>query len=310
MTESFLTYLRTEQNRSRLTVEAYGRDLRQFAAWLGDAARLDPSGVTATDIRGWLGAEAGKGTRPVSLRRKTQSLRAFFRWAMREGLCHSNPAEDIIPAKTPRHLPDIVKESDMESLLAELAGEDDGSFEKARTRLALTMLYSLGLRQAELLSITDRDINPHSLELRVTGKRAKQRVVPLPQELMDEISSYRRLRDKRHPGLPEPAPLLAGPHGRLSKKSLYLMVRDGLSSTPTGRKSPHTLRHTFATAMLNDGCDLDAVREMLGHSSLSTTQIYTHLSYKQIRDNYKSHPRALRKEDPEESEKKGQNRSQ
>jgi integrase/recombinase XerC len=294
MIEAFLEEMRSERNRSALTVDAYGRDLRQFATWLKVDGKLDPKGVSLADIRAWLGEEARRGVKPISLRRKTQSLRAFFRWAMTRGYCDTNPAADVTLAKTPRHLPDIVKENDMEELLAELKSEDDGSFESARLRLVLTMLYSLGLRQAELLSIHDNDINRHSLEVKITGKRSKQRVIPIPDPLMQEIEEYCERRNRRYPELSDDR-LIVGPHGGVSPKSLYNIVRDGLQSVSTGRKSPHTLRHTFATALLNDGCDLDAVREMLGHSSLSTTQIYTHLTVKQLRENYAAHPRVREK---------------
>jgi integrase/recombinase XerC len=294
MIEAFLEQMRAERNRSALTVDAYGRDLRQFASWLGTEGRLDPNGVSTADVRSWLGEEARRGVKPVSLRRKTQSLRAFFRWGMTRGYCSSNPAADVTLAKAPRHLPDIVKENDMEELLAQLKAEDDGSFESARLRLVLTMLYSLGLRQAELLSIEDADINPHSQEVKITGKRSKQRVIPIPAPLMQEIAEYCQRRDERYPNQ-RSGKLIVGPHGGVSPKSLYNIVHDGMQSVSTGRKSPHTLRHTFATALLNDGCDLDAVREMLGHTSLSTTQIYTHLTVKQLRENYAVHPRVREK---------------
>lgn len=292
MIEKFLKEIVAEKGRSELTASAYGRDLRQFAGWRGDGPRLDPGSVTLPEIRAWLGDEAAAGARPATLRRKAESLRAFLHWGMQRGLCVSNPAADLTLAKLPRRLPDIIREEDMEKLLAQLRETDDGTYESARRRMALVILYSLGLRQAELLGLRDCDINAASLEMKVTGKRDKQRVLPVPPDLMEEIEAFRRLRDLRHPGLPEPRPLMAGPHGVLSKDSLYRMVRDALAGVSTGRRSPHTLRHTFATAMLDNDADLDAVREMLGHASLGTTQIYTHLSARQILKNYSAHPRA------------------
>lgn len=293
--DRFLKEIVAEKGRAELTASAYGRDLRQFAAWRGDVHALDPASITLPEIRAWLGDEATAGARPATLRRKAESLRAFLHWGIQRGLCTSNPAADLTLAKLPRKLPDIIREEEMEELLKRLRETDDGTYESARRRMALLILYSLGLRQAELLGLRDCDINAASLEMKVTGKRNKQRVVPLPGKLMEEIEDFRRLRDLRYPDLAEPRPLMAGPHGAISKDTLYRIVHDGLAGVSTGRRSPHTLRHTFATAMLNNDADLDAVREMLGHASLGTTQIYTHLSAKQLLKNYAAHPRAKKK---------------
>lgn len=288
MIESFLEYMRVEQRASRHTIEAYGRDLRQFEEWLGADFGKDPAAVTPADIRGWIGSLADDGRTATTLRRKAQSLRAFFHRAHAEGRISSNPASEVVLPKKRKHLPNFIKESEIETLL-DNPGEGFGA---ARTHIALTLLYSLGLRQAELLSLTDVDVNHVAKEIRVTGKRNKQRVVPMPDLLSDEIRSWQALRDEHYPDLPNPRPILAGPHGAISKGTLYAMVREGLSGISAGRKSPHTLRHTFATAMVNHGADLDAVREMLGHASLATTQIYTHLSVNELMADYrKAHPR-------------------
>lgn len=290
MIDEFLTYLRVEQRMSPNTVEAYGRDLRQFAAWLCTADKaFDAQSVTVADIRAWIGSLADEGNSAPTLRRKAQSLRAFFRWGMRRRGFTANPAADITLAKKRRKLPNFIREDEMEEILA---AEETG-FTSRRTHLILSMLYSLGLREAELIGLTDADIDLHRGELRVTGKRDKQRVVPVPEELCREIADWQKTRDSRYRGLPMPRPLIAGPHGRVSKQTVYRAVRDGLTGATSGRKSPHTLRHTFATAMINNGADLDAVREMLGHSSIATTQIYTHLSFRELLDNYRlGHPRS------------------
>lgn len=294
MIAKFLQEMRTELMRSPLTVDAYGRDLRQFAAWFAPDSPFSPLEVELQHIRAWISSLAADGASPATIRRKTQSLRAFFRWGRRRGIFSHNPADKVILAKLPKPLPNFIKEDEMEEILS-LPCE---TFADRRAHIVLTMLYSLGLRQAELLALTDADINIASGEARVTGKRSKQRVVPLPRPLCYEILQWQQERDARFPNLPSPAPLIAGPHGALSKYTLYTIVRDALASASTGRKSPHTLRHTFATAMLNDGSDLDAVREMLGHSSIATTQIYTHLSFKQLLQNYRgAHPRSGSKEE-------------
>ncbi len=286
----FLSYLKAELRCSPHTVAAYERDLRQFCTWRDSD---DCTTVTTGEIRAWIGDLADEGLAATTLRRKAQSLRAFFHWRQKTCGAHSNPATDIILPKKRRHLPNFIKEEEMESLL----NTEPDSFADERAHIVLTILYSLGLRQAELLALTDADVDFSGCELRVTGKRDKQRSVPLPDTLAEEIRHWQEVRDKRYPALPNPAPLIAGPHGKLSKPALYALVRDALSTVSSGRKSPHTLRHTFATAMVNNGADLDAVREMLGHESLATTQIYTHLSFNELLSNYRhSHPRAKQEE--------------
>lgn len=299
----FLSYLEAEQRASSNTVEAYGRDLRQFIEWFSSGSLQNEDSilksVSTADVRGWAGSLADSGMTAATLRRKIQSLRAFFRWGMRRGKLTSNPAIDLVLAKKRKHLPNFIKETEMEDLL----DRNHDGFAEERIHIALTLLYSLGLRQAELLALTDNDIDFTALEIRVTGKRNKQRVLPIPGSLAEEIARWQDIRDTRYPDLPRPATVISGPHGRLSKSAFYSIIRDALAGVSAGRKSPHTLRHSFATAMVNNGADLDAVREMLGHESLSTTQIYTHLSFNELLADYRhAHPRSAHK-DPTKEDK-------
>lgn len=290
LTDRFLEYLRVEKLRSPLTVKAYESDLRQFAAWLSPTApdSFDPLSVTTADIRAWIGELAEHGLSATSLRRKAQSLRSLYHWMIREGIATADPSRAVVLAKKKKPLPNFVKETELEEILASTGD----SYAAKRSHIVLTLLYSLGLRQAELLGITDADINFSSKELKVTGKRSKQRVVPLPDKLIAEIREWQNVRDENFTDLPTPRPLIAGEKGRLSEKTLYNIVHSSLAGVSTGRRSPHTLRHSFATAMVSDGADLDSVREMLGHASLATTQIYTHISIPQMLANYKgAHPR-------------------
>lgn len=294
----FLAWLETERLCSPHTVEAYGRDLNQFATWIcgnrNGATEFDPESITTSDLRAWMGVLADNRLTSASLRRKIQSLRAFYHWGLRTGKLTRNPATDIVLPRRRRKLPDIIRVSDIESILDSTSGSSDDE----RAHIVLSMLYSLGLRQAELASLTDADIDLAAREIKVTGKRAKQRVLPLPPQLCDEIARWRDIRDTIYPDLAPPRPLIAGPRGQLSRQTIYRIVRNALAPARTGRKSPHTLRHTFATAMVADGADLDAVREMLGHASLSTTQIYTHLGMKELMEGYKcAHPRGTKKSD-------------
>lgn len=300
----FENYLKYELNRSPLTVEAYIRDLHEFACWLsgGNFDIFIPQDVTTSDIRAWIGSMARRSS-ATTIRRKTQSLRAFFRWLVKTGHIAANPASSVILAKIAKPLPEFVRESEMEKILADTphvpVSACSGPHElkeqalQLRNHLILNILYSIGIRQAELLLLNDSHISLTRMEAKVTGKRNKQRVVPIAPELAEEIKEWQTLRDRIYPDLPVPAPLLPGRSGNMSKPMLYKIVREGLASTGSAKKSPHVLRHTFATAMLNDGANLDTVREMLGHASLATTQIYTHLSFRELKKNYDTaHPRA------------------
>lgn len=291
-TGRFAEYLRLELNRSPHTVEAYCRDTDSFASWLAPEGGFDAASVTTSDIRAWLAMRA-RSDSALTLRRKAQSLRAYFHWLLRQGEIHANPAADLILAKAPKRLPEFVKTAEIEELIS--SGRS-GDFAAARRRFILLMLYSTGMRQEELRTLTDRDIDFSLREAKVTGKRSKQRVIPLPEPLIREIREWQSLRDSRYPTAVDQAgstPLIAGPQGFISRKTLYDIVHDALSATSTPKKSPHVLRHTFATAMLNNGADLDSVKEFLGHSSLSTTQIYTHLSFAELQRAYSSaHPRS------------------
>lgn len=280
----FLEYLAVEQRASEHTVAAYGRDLRQFHAYNGRLAS-----ATTLHMRDWIGSLGDSGVSPSTLRRKVQSLRAFYHWMTRCRAIRRNPAADLTLPKKRKALPEFIAEQEMERLLA-IPVQD---FDSALEHMVLLMLYSLGLRQAELLQLTDNDIDHSSRQVRVLGKRNKTRVLPLPDELCAELRNWQRWRDAVLPGLASPKPLVCGRKGPLTRRAMYDLVHRALGGVNSAKKSPHVLRHSFATAMVNNGADLDAVREMLGHSSLSTTQIYTHLAFKDLKANYiGSHPRA------------------
>lgn len=268
------------------------RDIRQFAGWLTSEHPdlFDPTTVTTSDIRAWL-ALLARTEAASSIRRKTQSLRAFFHWLMRQGAISQNPASDIMLAKLPKHLPEVVKGTEIEEILDSL--KQHGDFQSIRARFILQLLYSTGMRQEEMRTLKDSDINFSLQEIKVTGKRNKQRVIPIPPALIAEIRKWQEVRDSRYSNLPSPCPLIPGPKGAISKTQLYQIVHSALASCATSKKSPHALRHSFATAMLRNGAALDSVKEFLGHASLSTTQIYTHLSFSELKANYRvAHPRS------------------
>ena len=292
MISEFLTYMGLELNRSKLTVEAYGRDLRELSAFLGKGEEMeDASTISTTDVRAWLADMARNGISPRSLRRKTQAARAFFRWMQKQRGMATNPAAEVQLAKIGRKLPEFVREQEMEELLeSPILGGDPAL--NIRNKLIINILYSCGIRRDELAKITDADIDFHQKEIRVHGKRDKTRIIPVADELLDEIKEWQTVRDSLY-SFPAPAPLICSKHGKLSGQAIYGIVHKLLMPTGATHKSPHSLRHTFATSLLNNGAEINSVKELLGHSSLQSTQIYTHLTFSDMKKAYDAaHPRS------------------
>lgn len=309
--KDFETYLRYELCRSPHTVEAYLKETEDFIRFTsGAVSDFSPGEVRPAMVRSWLSALSEKGLGPRSLRRKLQSIRAYFRFLCRRKGLPANPADDVILPKIPKPLPDFVRDSDMLEILRESSGPGAGSYcrgteaisrsapssmkrvMEVRDHLILHLLYATGLRRAELLSLTDASFSPSGACLRVLGKGRKERLVPLAPQLTNEIASWQAVRDEAFPRLRHPRPIIATRNGPMAPSTLELIVKRLLSGKAAGRKSPHTLRHTFATSMLNSGADLNSVKAILGHSSLATTQIYTHLQFSDLKEVYsKAHPR-------------------
>ncbi|MDE6480083.1 MAG: tyrosine-type recombinase/integrase [Muribaculaceae bacterium] len=294
MIGDFLRYLELELNRSKLTADAYGRDLREFAEFLGkDDDMSDAETITTTDVRAWLADMARNGLSPRSLRRKTQAARAFFRWIQKQGIIPNNPAAEVQLAKIGRKLPEFVREQEMETLLDNPVLGGDPAL-NIRNKLIINILYSCGIRRDELAKITDADIDFHQKEIRVHGKRDKTRIIPVADQLLNEIKEWQTVRDSLY-SLPSPTPLICSKRGKLTGRAIYDIVHNLLLGTGATHKSPHSLRHTFATSLLNNGAEINSVKELLGHSSLQSTQIYTHLTFSDIRKAYdEAHPRSKR----------------
>lgn len=318
----FINYMRNEVNYSVLTITAYQKDIQEFIDWLTQEKpeSFKPLSVTTSDIRAWLSSMAAAGLKPITIRRKTQSLRSFYHFLMRISRIDHNPASDIVLAKLPKKLPTFVKETEMEEVLDRFSTDSDGkplqsesiavyekgsddfvSFkefhDKARAHLIINILYSTGIRRAELIGLHDSDIDSFRNEIKVTGKRCKQRVIPVDKSLIEEIRCWQNIRESMKGSETDDPFLFPGRKDRMSTAKLYKIVCDALEGTSSSKKSPHTLRHSFATALLNDGANIDSVKELLGHSSLSTTQIYTHLNFEQLKANYLAHPRAKTSEE-------------
>lgn len=284
-----------ERNRARLTVQAYKNDISGFAKWLNkdNPGNVDFASVTSSDVRAWLATLSRQGISPRSLRRKAQSLRALFMWMLKTNKIKVSPLRDIPLPKVPKHLPDIVRREEIEEVLK----SSDSSFLERTPRavlesLIIEILYTLGLRRAELASLKDEDISFYNAEIKVTGKRSKQRIVPVPEELLAKIKEWQAMRDKEEINNDE-GYLFFLNGKKLKEAAIYYIVNKNFKHSSAKKKSPHALRHSFASDMLNGGANLDSVREFLGHASLATTQIYTHISLKEIKSAYASaHPRA------------------
>lgn len=298
MIQAFLDYLEKERGYSPLTVRNYGCDLRMLARFVcgGREEEFDPASLTLSDIRAWIAQQGARGLAPGTLRERTLAARSFFRYLRMQGVVDKSPVADLALPKMPRPLPAFVAEKDLERILSAEAysqAAEQGDLEEYTRLLAVDILYSCGLRRAELLGLDDKDVDTQGGVARVFGKRSKERMVPLPRLLCSRIDTYRRLRDERH-GERTVRSLFAGPRGgRMNQAHLSRIVKETLQSTGTSRKTPHVLRHSCATALLRHGARLDAVKQLLGHASLATTQIYTHLSFSELQHNYQqAHPRA------------------
>ena len=292
--ERFSQYLRLERNLSTGTVDLYRRDLEQWAAFVTAGTRqLDLASITANDIREWLYKRSVKGDSPGTLRHKVQAIRALYRYLMRRGEISVNPAAMVDLAKLPKPLPKFVREKTVDAVLDGEIDMDD--FTQVRDRLIVMLFYETGIRLSELIGLQDVAVNVIKRELKVRGKRDKDRIIPFGEELAFWIDHYRALRVNVRPVCDN---LLVTSKGKPLYKSLvYHVVHDVLADAGgTGKLSPHVLRHTFATVMLNRGAQLNSVKELLGHESFAATQVYTHVTLSELQHNYElAHPRALKK---------------
>ncbi|MCC8070315.1 MAG: tyrosine-type recombinase/integrase [Bacteroidales bacterium] len=297
MIESFLQYLQTELNYSANTVSAYRCDLMQWQRYATQDGHypLMPEQTTVSDLRQWVVYQVKVcGVSSRSIRRKIQSLRSFFHYMMEQHGMTTNPAAELKLARPDKVLPVFVRSEEMREMLdSEVDGDD---FDQVRNHLILEMLYATGMRCSELLGLSDNDINLYRNELKVTGKRNKQRVIPFTETLAAMIKEYVELRDRVVDG-PRQAFFVRRNGAALYRTLVYNIVHRAMEGmVHASRLSPHVMRHSFATDMLNNGADLKAVQQLLGHASLATTQVYTHITYRELKQNYQlAHPRAQKK---------------
>lgn len=295
--EDFLRYIRYELNLSACTVLSYKNDLRQLSDYLtGDGKEeFEAAGVTPGDIRAWIASLSREGLSSRSIRRKVQAVRAFYKYLILTGEVTENPAADVELAKVRKPLPVFVREENINELIDEEI--DNSDFEEVRDKLIIMMLYETGIRRAELIGLKDKDVDEIKGELKVLGKRNKERIVPFGRELADRISEYRLMRAEQVGGASTESFFVRQTGEPMYPMLVHRIVHTQLTQAGgSSRQSPHVLRHTFASAMLNGGADLNSVKELLGHESLAATQVYTHITFRELKSNYEhAHPRALKK---------------
>lgn len=292
-TDSFLDYLRYERNYSEETVKAYEEDLRQFEQFgEEEVGAMTPSKVDAELVREWVVSLMDRKYASSSINRKLSSLRSFFKFLLKKGKVGSDPLRKVIGPKKKKTLPVFLKEREMNRLLDDI---DFGEgFEGCRDRLIIEMFYATGMRLSELIGLDDACVDFSASLIKVTGKRNKQRLIPFGEELKETMADYVNLRNEVVPVRQDGAFFVRKTGERLYRGMVECIVKRNLSKVTTVKKrSPHVLRHTFATVMLNHDAELGAIKELLGHESLATTEIYTHTTFEELKKVYnQAHPRA------------------
>ena len=290
--KSFLKYLEFEKRSSQYTLVAYRCDLEQFISFSKEKGVDSIALITRKHIRNWIVDMVNTGLAPKSVNRKVTSLKSYFKFLMREGVVEVNPVDGVPTPKLPKKLPVFVKESEMDLLLDEIPFSED--YEGVRDKMILELFYGSGMRLSELVSLKDRDFDLGQGVVRVTGKYNKVRIIPMYPSLISMVEEYINYRN-----------VIFGKENALSffltkkgdvvyHKLIYRVVNKYLTLVTTlHKKSPHVLRHSFATSLLNAGADLNAIKELLGHSNLNATQVYTHNSFEKLTDIYnQAHPRS------------------
>lgn len=272
---------------------AYETDLRQFISYVFDLYELKGSAeVSHFHLRAWIVHLMDAGLSTKSVNRKISALKTFFKFELRQGRIQTDPMQKVISPKSGKRLPVVVQESQLETLFTQVVFEDD--FGGLRDRLMLEMLYSTGMRRAELIGLRDADLNERSMQIRVFGKGGKERLIPILPGILHLISAYRESRDATFGTAGQDRLFLTDRGEPLYPNFVYRKVKQYLGMVSTSaRNSPHVLRHSFATHLTDHGADLNAVKELLGHASLAATQVYTHNSMEKLRAVYeKAHPKS------------------
>lgn len=293
MIEEFLNYLQLERNYSAKTVKSYGEDLKAFETYFKNLdSHLSWESADADVIRGWMESMMDKGNTATSINRRLSAVRSLYRFALSRGIVERDPAHGLKGPKGKKLLPQYLRESEMDRLLADDMWTDEMGDLRART--IILMFYSTGVRLSELTGLDNASVDFAAQQLKVRGKGNKERLIPFGSELQKALRLYTERRDAETPS--DSQAFFVGDDGqRLTSQQVRQIVQHHLSRVTTMKKrSPHVLRHTFATAMLNNEAGIESVKKLLGHSKLSTTEIYTHTTFEQLRRAYaKAHPREV-----------------
>jgi len=302
----FVDYMRYERNYSVHTVASYTNDLSQFLVFLeekekteGEAFPVDR--IDADIVREWLMSLMKQSASTSSINRKLSALQSFYKFAVRKCIMQKHSLQLLKGPKKPKPIPFFIKEKEIINLLDGMPGKpvnpDVSIFEEVRDKLMLEMFYETGVRRAELVGIQDADVDLVSMLLKVTGKRNKQRLIPFADRLKEMILYYINVREREVDS--DCVSFFVRKDGRpVTSAIVYYAVKKKLSYIPTlTKQSPHVLRHSFATSMLNNGAGMSAVSKLLGHSSLASTSVYTHVTFEELKKVYNAHPRAKKQED-------------
>lgn len=291
--ESFLNYIQYEKRYSPHTLESYGNDLDQFAVFLAaNGTDTDLTRVSHLDIRNWMVSMMQDKISARSINRKISTLKSFYKFLMKRGEVKKNPLSKVQTPKTGKRLPVFVEQTGIDRLLTQI--EFAEGYEGHLEKIILELLYGTGMRRNELINLKESDIDSYNAQLKVLGKGNKERIIPVHPQLKASLQLF-VVEKKRAVEAQEGDYLLVTPKGKkLAPRAVYGMVKKYLHLVTTiDKKSPHVLRHTFATHLMNNGADINAVKELLGHSSLAATQVYTHNTIEKLKEVYrKAHPKA------------------
>ena len=292
--EDFLRYMLAERVASPRTVKTYPDALSDYVAYLKTVDNdMNLEDADSDIIRSWVENMMDRGHKATYTCKKLSAVKSLYRYALRQGIMKKDPAHSVSGPKKEKVLPTFLKEAEADKLFDQLEWDMD-DIRDVRARTLLLLLYSTGIRRAEVVALRDRDVNLLTHEMKVTGKRRKQRIVPLGGEISAELQRYTKLRDEEIPATDATEALFRNDKGKqMTGDNVYAIVHKYLSQVTTQKKrSPHVLRHSFATAMLNHEAKLGGVQKLLGHESLDTTQIYTHVTFEELKRSYsKAHPR-------------------
>lgn len=297
--ERFINYIQYEKRCSPHTVSAYNKDIGQFATFLSDS-QTKLENASHTQIRSWMVDMMDQGKDSRTINRKISTLKSFYKFLLAEKVLSINPMMKVLSLKTSKRLPVVVEERKLDDWLNNasadihnpITGEDD--FTEIRNLLIIEILFATGIRSAELIGLKEADIDLHNSQIKVLGKRNKQRIIPVGNNLIRAIQHYLIVKKSKNFHNNTDALLVTDIGNKTYPKLIYRIVNSCLKNISTNdKKSPHVLRHTFATSLLNNGADLNAIKELLGHSGLAATQVYTHNSVERLKTIYKqAHPKA------------------